>query len=123
MAIIKIKNLALRTIIGFNPEEREKKQDILINVTMDIESKLGEKTDQAEDTVNYKAITKQIISEVESTDYNLLEALVRHIVDLIGAHPGVYSTLVEVDKPHALRFSESVSITIEETFRERSDES
>lgn len=119
MAIAKIKNLALRTIIGFNPEEREKKQDIIINVEMDIESFKGESTDLAEDTVNYKGITKEIIKEVENTDYNLLEALVRHIINLIKAHEGVYSAKVEVDKPHALRFAESVSITIEETFKER----
>ena len=116
MAIVKIKNLSLRTIIGFNPEEREKKQDILINVEMDIASEKGELSDQAEDTVNYKAITKRIIKEVESSDYNLLEALTKHVIRIIGQYPGVKSAKVEIDKPHALRFAESVSISIQENF-------
>ena len=32
MAIINIRNLRLRTFIGFNPEETEKKQDVVINI-------------------------------------------------------------------------------------------
>jgi D-erythro-7,8-dihydroneopterin triphosphate epimerase len=31
-AIIRITNLRLRTYIGFNPEERSKQQDVVINV-------------------------------------------------------------------------------------------
>ena len=31
-ATIRVKDLRLRTYIGFNPEEREKKQDIVINI-------------------------------------------------------------------------------------------
>ncbi len=119
MAIVKIKNLALRTIIGFNKEEREKKQDILINVHLDIESSIAEVSDRAEDTVDYKSITKEIISVVEKSDFNLLEALARQIVSLIATHDGIYWTKVEVDKPHALRFSESVSISLEEQFKSR----
>jgi len=118
MAIVKIKNLALRTIIGFNPEEREKKQDLIINIELEIESSKGEESDQAADTVDYKAITKRIIEEVESSGYNLLEALARRLVEIISEFEGVYSTSIEIDKPHALRFSESVSVTISQNFCE-----
>lgn len=31
-ATIKIKNLALRTVIGFNERERNKKQDVVLNI-------------------------------------------------------------------------------------------
>jgi len=31
-AAIKIKNLALRTVIGFNERERNKKQDVVLNI-------------------------------------------------------------------------------------------
>ena len=31
-AIIHVTNLRLRTFIGFNPDEREKKQDVVINL-------------------------------------------------------------------------------------------
>ncbi|WP_350609694.1 dihydroneopterin aldolase, partial [Pseudoalteromonas sp. 41-MNA-CIBAN-0057] len=31
-AIINVTNLRLRTFIGFNPDEREKKQDVVINL-------------------------------------------------------------------------------------------
>ena len=31
-AIINIKNLRLRTLIGFNPDEKVKKQDVVLNI-------------------------------------------------------------------------------------------
>ncbi len=31
-AIINVRNLRLRTLIGFNPEERVKKQDVVLNI-------------------------------------------------------------------------------------------
>ena len=42
----------------------------------------------------------------------LLERLTQEILDLVMAHPSVQYAEVEVDKPHALRFAESVSITL-----------
>jgi len=42
----------------------------------------------------------------------LLERMTQEILDLVMAHPAVCYAEVEVDKPHALRFAESVSITL-----------
>ena len=42
----------------------------------------------------------------------VLERLTQEILDLIMTHQAVRYAEVEVDKPHALRFAESVSITL-----------
>jgi D-erythro-7,8-dihydroneopterin triphosphate epimerase len=110
--IIKIKNLALRTIIGFKDWEREKKQDILINLEIETEVEKGIVTDSVDDSVDYKTITKKIINEVGKTNFNLLEKLTGFILDLVMEDRKIKKATVEVDKPHALRFSESVSVKL-----------
>lgn len=116
MALIRVKNLLLRTYIGFNPEEIANMQDVIINV--EIEAYIPEEALLADDPTaiyNYKTITKQIISLVQEKRFKLLEVLTKNIVDLIMTDERVNRTRVEVDKPHALRFAESVSFEMEAT--------
>jgi D-erythro-7,8-dihydroneopterin triphosphate epimerase len=119
MARIKVKNLLLRTYIGFNPEEQVNKQDVVIN--FEIETDIAHKTllaDVPDGIFDYKSITKKVIALVQDGRFNLLEVLTRKILDLIFEDSKVKWAQVEVDKPHALRFAESVSITMEKSRNE-----
>jgi len=49
---------------------------------------------------------------VEGNRFALLERLTQELLDLIMVNESVLYAEVEVDKPHALRFAESVSITL-----------
>lgn len=112
MEIIKIKNLRLRTIIGINDWEREKKQDIIVNIKIAADFKKASQSDDIKDSVDYKTITKRIIVEVEKTNFFLLEKLANFILELIMENKKVISATVEVDKPRALRFADSVSVEL-----------
>ncbi len=114
MAKIKVKNLMLRTYIGFNPEELVNKQDVIVNfeVEADIPANALE-TDEPLDIYDYKVVTKKIISLVQDGQFKLMEVLTRRILDLILDDKKVKWAKVEVDKPRALRFSESVSLEME----------
>src|SRR5262245_26451865 len=109
--IIRIKNLRLRTINGIYDWEREHKQDFIINATIEFDGNKASQTDRIEDTVDYKRINKRIIELVESSQYFLLEKLADAILQNIMEDPRVLKAHVEVDKPHALRFADSVSVT------------
>lgn len=111
-ATIHIKNLRLRTYIGFNDEEKEKKQDIVINVEINYAMSKTALSDQVEGALNYKNITKKIIKFVENERFLLLEKLTADIVDICTEHSSVNTARVTVDKPHALRFADSVSLTL-----------
>ena len=113
LAIINIKNLRLRTFIGFNPDERVKKQDVVLNI--EIKYALGDAVfqDQVEDALNYKVITKRVIKHVESGQFLLLEKLVSDVLGICSDHASVHHSRVTIDKPHALRFADSVSLTLE----------
>ncbi len=114
MAIIRIKNLVVRTIIGFNPEERVNLQDVILNVEIEVSVTNAVITDQPVDIYDYKLITKKIISFVSESRYNLLEKLTHEVLQMILGDHRVAWAKVEIDKPHALRYSESVSVELEE---------
>ncbi|TDF41413.1 dihydroneopterin triphosphate 2'-epimerase [Alteromonadaceae bacterium M269] len=112
LATIKIKNLRLRTYIGIKQEEIDNKQDVIINVVIHYSAEQATNSDQMEDALNYRTITKRIINLVESTRFSLLEKLTSDILAIASEHQWVTYAQVEVDKPHALRFADSVSLCL-----------
>ncbi len=111
MEIIRIKNLLLRTQIGFNEHELGKKQDLLINVDIYYSTAGEEESDNPANALDYRTICKKIIHLVEGRRFNLLEKVANDVSNLVLEMERVEGVRVEVDKPHALRFAESVSFT------------
>jgi D-erythro-7,8-dihydroneopterin triphosphate epimerase len=112
-ATIKVRDLRLRTFIGFNPEERTKRQDVVINLEIRYDMPFGALEDRIEKALDYKVITKKVIHAVEQGRFLLLEKLVGDVLAICSAHPGVRYAAVTAEKPHALRFADSVSLTLE----------
>ncbi|MNZ42570.1 D-erythro-7,8-dihydroneopterin triphosphate epimerase [compost metagenome] len=112
MARIRVKDLRVRTYIGIKEEEILNKQDVLINLTILYPAGDAVQVNDIEHALNYRTITKAIIQHVEENRFALLERLTQELLDLVMAHPAVRYAEVEVDKPHALRFAESVSIAL-----------
>ena len=111
--IIRVKNLLLRTYVGINPDEKTKKQDVLINLTIRCDRILSAEEGHIEQTLDYKQVVKTIIPFVEENRFELLEVMTRQVLDLVMSFEGVQWARVEIDKPHAIRFAESVSVTLE----------
>jgi D-erythro-7,8-dihydroneopterin triphosphate epimerase len=112
-ATINIKDLRLRTYIGFNAEERTKKQDVVLNLEISYRTNPAVFRDEVEGALNYKTITKAVIRLVEEGRFLLLEKLAADVLATCSHHPDVTHARVTIDKPHALRFAESVSLTLE----------
>lgn len=110
-----IKNLLLRGIIGINDWEREKRQDILVNLTLLADLRAAGQSDNADDILNYRTITKAVIEYVENSQHYLVEALATEIARICVVEHGVPRVIVRVEKPGALRFAESVGVEIERT--------
>ncbi|NCF65253.1 MAG: dihydroneopterin aldolase [Chloroflexi bacterium] len=115
-----IKDLLVRSIIGINPDERTKKQDILINIVLLANTRQAAQSDDIADALNYKAITKRVIEHVEQSSDFLVEKLVSDIARLILTDFPVKQVRVRVEKPGALRFAKSVGIEIERTQKDYS---
>ena len=112
-AVINITNLRLRTFIGFNPDEQEKQQDIIINAEVHYPANKLCLNDDVENALNYKNIAKAMIKHVESGRFLLLEKLVSDVLEICHEHDWVTYAKVKIDKPHALRFADSVSLSLE----------
>jgi len=111
MMIIKIENLKLRTIVGIYDWEKEKKQDVILNIEMEFDGTKAIETDSIDDTIDYKTITKEIIDMVEGTEFNLIERIAGEAMKIVMQNDKVQRASVRVDKPGALRFTDTVSVT------------
>lgn len=107
-----IRDLLLRCIVGIYPDERENKQDVIINIELSCDLSKAAVSDQIEDTINYKSLKKEIIDLVENSAFLLIERMAGEIASLCLAHSGVLQVRVTVDKPGALRFARSVAVEI-----------
>jgi len=109
---IHIRKLFLRCILGINEEERRKKQDVVIDITLHADLSKACLSDNMDDTVNYKVIKEKAIGVVEDSTYFLVEALAERLAAVCLENPRVERVDVTVDKPGALRFASSVGVEI-----------
>jgi FolB domain-containing protein len=115
---IHVHDLLVRTIIGVKPDERKKRQNVLVNLTLYVDTRQAGQSDRIDDTVSYSSVTDRVIQHVESSDYHLVEALAGNIAQIILTEFPVERVRVRVEKPGALRFARSAGVQIE---RERED--
>jgi FolB domain-containing protein len=110
---IHIRDLQLRTIIGINADERRDRQDVLVNLVLYVDTRPAGATDDIEQAVNYRTLTKQIIQLVETSRFYLVEKLAAEIAAICLSDTRVECVRVTVEKPGALRFARSVGVTVE----------
>jgi FolB domain-containing protein len=110
---ILIKDLLIRGIIGIHDWEREKKQDILINISMEADCRPAGLSDDFRDAVDYRAVTKRVLALVEGSSYFLVEKLAEEIANICMEDERVEMARVRVEKPGAVRFSQSVGVEVE----------
>ncbi|MFH1085147.1 MAG: dihydroneopterin aldolase [Chloroflexota bacterium] len=114
-----ITDLLLRTIIGVNPDEREKLQDVIINVVLEADTRAAGESDDLTATVNYRTVAKQITEMVETSRFFLVEKMAAEIARICLSEPHVLRATVRVEKPGALRFARSVGVEIVRAREER----
>jgi FolB domain-containing protein len=110
-----IKDILARGIIGINESERNQPQDILINLVIEADVSQASHSDQIEDTVNYRTITKRVLFLAETARRFTVEALAQDIADAALEDKRVEKVTVRVEKPGAVRFAGTVGVEIERT--------
>lgn len=110
---IHIRDLSVQGIIGINPDERVTRQEVLVNVTLWVDTRAAASSDDIEDAVNYRTINKALIAHIENSSPYLVERLVAELAQLcLDADDRVQEVEITVEKPGALRLARSVGITI-----------
>ncbi|MEE3286282.1 MAG: dihydroneopterin aldolase [Planctomycetota bacterium] len=113
---IEIRDLMVRAIVGINDEERVNRQDVVINLTIWSDLRDSGRTDDIDDTINYRTLAKLVIEMVEESSFFLVEKLGTEIALLsLEFSESIERIRVTVEKPGAIRFARSVGVTIERT--------
>lgn len=110
---ILIKDLSVSGILGINPEERVNEQEILVNAVLWADTRPAAVSDDIDDAVNYRTVTKALIAHIQQGKPMLVERLVQELVDIcFDVEPRIKKVKMTVEKPGALRHARSVGITI-----------
>lgn len=110
-----IKDLVARGIIGIRDWEREKPQEILINITIFTDTRQAAKSDDLADCVDYSALARKVQTHAETAARLTVEALANDLAKICLEQAGVEKVVVRVEKPGAVRFSKSVGVEVERT--------
>jgi len=108
-----IKNLLARGIIGVNDWERNRAQNILINLVLFTDTQRAGETDNINDCVDYSKMSKKVMAHAEGANRLTVEALENDLAKICLQDKGVQRVIVRVEKPGAVRFAESVGVEIE----------
>jgi D-erythro-7,8-dihydroneopterin triphosphate epimerase len=110
---IVIKDLLVPGIVGINPEERDAEQDILVNVTLWVDTRPAAASDRITDAVNYRSVYKAMIGHLQGGRPYLVERLAQELADVcLAADERISQVEVSVEKPGALRHARSVGVVI-----------
>ena len=112
-----IKNLALPCTIGVTKEERNEKQNVIIDIEIFCDLRKAGTTDDLNKSINYAEIQEKVTSAVTGGEFKLLESLAQTIASLILKEPLAFQVTVAVKKE---KYGKNPALGIEIT-RDRND--
>ncbi len=113
MDIVFIRDLQVETVIGIYDWERKIRQTISLDIDMATDIQKAATTDNIDDTLSYKTVAKRLITFIEESEYELVEALAEKICSIIREEFNVPWVRLTLHKPGAVRGSRSVGVMIE----------
>jgi len=108
-----INDLRIDTIIGIYDWEREVHQTVSLDIEMAHDNIKAAQTDDIQHALNYKAVAKALITQIENSQCLLVERLAEEAAQMIRQQFNVPWLRLTLKKPGALRGSKDVGVTIE----------
>jgi len=105
--------LTTECIVGIWDWERKVKQTVVIDLEMACDVRKAAASDHIDDTLDYKKVSKRILSFVSESQFQLVETLTEHIAKIIVLEFGVPWVRVRVNKQGAIRGARDVGMLIE----------
>ena len=113
MNIVYIKGLQAQSVIGVYAWEREIRQTLVLDLEMASDTARAAASDQIADALDYAAISSQVISLVEGSEYQLIESLAEEVAQMVLKDFGVSWLRLRLSKPGAVAEAEDVGVIIE----------
>ncbi len=113
MDIIYLHGLTVDCVIGIWDWERRIKQSITIDLDMAADISRAAASDHIDDTLNYKAVAKRVISFVAESEFQLVETLAEKIAGILRDEFQIPWCRVRINKKGAIRGGRDVGVLIE----------
>lgn len=112
LAKIEVNNLSLRTYVGVSEEEMLNRQELRISLVLMYDATEAMENNDVDASVNYQQIVELLMQHAEEGRFALLERLAQELLDLVMRAKAVRYARIKVDRLLALRFVESVAVTL-----------
>ncbi len=113
MDIVFIRDLRIETVIGIFDWERKIKQTVILDLEMSTDVRRAAASDRIEDTLDYKSVSKRLISFVEESEFQLVETLAESCAKIIIEEFGVHWVRLTMNKIGAISAARDVGVIIE----------
>lgn len=113
MDIIYLHGLKVDCVIGVWEWERQITQSLTFDIDMGFDISAAAKSDELENTLSYKEVSKRIESFVQQSDFKLVEKLIEEVATILLTEFPMKWCRVKVNKFGAVRGAKDVGIIIE----------
>jgi 7,8-dihydroneopterin aldolase/epimerase/oxygenase len=113
-----LRGLTAECVIGFIDWERRVKQTVVVDLELPVDCRQAAVTDDVNDTVDYKKVSKRVLAFIEASEFLLVETLAQRLAMLILEEFALEWIRLSINKPGAIRSSRDVGVAIE---RSRAD--
>jgi dihydroneopterin aldolase len=108
-----VEDLKVQTVIGIFDWEREIKQTVSLDLEMEFDIRAAAASDAIEDTLDYKSVSKRLIQFIQTSEFQLVEALAERCAAIVLDEFPVSWLRLKLGKPGAVRGSTAVGVIIE----------
>jgi len=115
MDTVFIEGLEIQALIGVYAWERRIRQPLRLDLEMAFDNRKPAHSDDLNDTLDYKAISKRLRAYIESSGFALVETLAERCAQLLVDEFGVSWLRLKLSKPGAVRGAQAVGVMIERT--------
>ena len=113
MDVIYIRDLKIDCVIGVYEWERRVKQTVILDLDLAADIRRAAQTDHIDDTVNYKAVAKRLMTYIGESQFQLVETLAERVAEILLKEFQLPWVRVRVNKKGALRGATDVGVIIE----------
>ncbi|MFU8764168.1 MAG: dihydroneopterin aldolase [Haliea sp.] len=117
MDIVFIRELRADAVIGVYDWERSIRQTLVLDLEMAWDNRPAAAGDAIEHALDYAAVSSRLVSYIESSSYQLLEALAEDLAALVLGEFGVPWLRLRLCKPGAVQQAQDVGVLIERGVR------
>jgi len=107
-----INGLVIPCLIGVRDHEQIEKQNVIITITLSVDTQKAGQTDELDDTVSYSDIAREVTKMAENSHFKLLEKLAQAVADVCLKNKQIKKVKILVEKPKAIANAVSAAVKI-----------